>query len=911
MAEQTRWIYAFAPGRAEGTLEMKHILGGKGASLAHMSSQELPVPPGFTISAECCAYYYSHHQSWPPGLAAELKQHLKWLEETTGRQYAKGPRPLLVSVRSGAAISMPGMMDTVLNVGLHPGLESEMQEPVLFWTAYHEFIASFGSIVAGVPAEVFENLEQELRSNFGRSPDEELSAEEAKQVAARLLSAYEEQTGEAFPTDPEVLLHRAIDAVFDSWSGERAVKYRQHHDIRNLAGTAVNVQSMFPSEVSGVLFTVNPNTGNTSEMIVEASRGLGEAVVSGRVSPDIYVLDRETLTTKESPVTEGKGPGCLPEKYLQELGKLSLKVEQLFGHPADIEWGLAEGKLALLQARRIAGLEVVLDLESARQQEITKLKAWATDRTRVWCVHNLGETLSAPRPLTWDIVAHFMSGIGGFGEMYKELGYIPSSDIDRRGFLDLIGGQVYADLTRAPQLFFDRFPLEYDLTGAPEGLVDALDSPPRKMDFSGAGPRFFLRLPYYVYKMVSSQRRIKKLLPLCLDKLQDEILPPFLSYVRETRELDLDKLSETVLLEELDARIDRVMTKFGKESLKPTFFAALTYGLVENNLCAVLGEEKGKTIARQLMTGLGADKTLEASIALYEVAQEKRSLESFLDEYGHRAVNELELAQPRWREDTDYLQRMTESYRTSSSRAPVELHQQQREQRQELEAKLPEMLSCEGGASLVNELQQNLKRAQSYMPWRETGKHYLMMGYELIRQVLQELARRWDLGSDIYFLRRGELARFLEGAHKLKDDITRRKVRWQALQRSTFPEVIRSDELEALEHPTEIKTEGRELEGVALASGSATGIAELLKNPHEARQMDDYVIVCPSTDPGWTPLFVRAVGLVVERGGMLSHGAVVARDFGIPAVRITNALQRIPDGAKLRVDGNAGKVYLL
>jgi pyruvate,water dikinase len=398
---------------------------------------------------------------------------------------------------------------------------------------------------------------------------------------------------------------------------------------------------------------------------------------------------------------------------------------------------------------------------------------------------------------------------------------------------------------------------------------------------------------------------------VCLDKLRTEILPPFLSYVRAARARNLSGLSERELLEELDVRIERVMTKFGKESLKPTFFAALTYGLVENNLCAVLGEREGKAVARQVMMGLEGDKTLEASIALYEVAQGDRRLDSFLEEYGHRAVNELELAQPRWREDTGYLERMMANYRAPGSRSPAWLHQQQREQREAVEAKLPEILSSEGGASLVDEVQQDLKRAQEFMPWRETSKHYLMMGYELIREVLEELGWRWEVGSDINFLHCDELSSFGERANTLKEQIAQRKVRWQALQRLTFPEVIRSDELERLDQPVEIQGEGRELEGVALAAGAATGTAQLLRSPDEARDMEDYIIVCPSTDPGWMPLFVRARGLVVERGGMLSHGAVVARDFGIPAVRITAALQRIPDGAPLRVDGNAGKVYLL
>ena len=906
MTEAKKMTYVFGADRTEGTVDMRDILGGKGASLAHMSREGLPVPPGFTISAECCGYYFSHDKTWPPGLEAQVHQQMQRLEEVTDRRFGKAPRPLLVSVRSGAAVSMPGMMDTILNTGLHPGL-CESWNPITFWYDYAEYVSSYARSVTDMPADAFEEMERQLRRERGRSPEDILSPEESEELAKQFLEAYKYHTGEDFSTDPGELLRRAINAVFESWTSARAIHYRQHHGIRRLTGTAVNVQAMFPSEVSGVLFTVNPNTGNSSEMIIEAARGLGELVVSGRVSPDIYVLDRETMKAKESPGENG----CLAEKHLRELGELALKVEEVFGHAADIEWGLAEGKLVLLQARRIAGLDVVMDLKQARLDEIANLKALAGDQTKVWCIHNLAETIPAPRPLSWDIVSQFMSGAGGFGRMYKELGYVPSKQIDERGFLDLIGGRIYADLTRAPELFFDRFPLKYDLDKTPEDMIDALDAPPQKSDFTNVDPRFYLRLPYYLYKMLATQRQIKKQLPAYLKRLQEEILPPYLSYVEETRKMDLGALSDEELLEEFDARLDRVMNDFGKESIKPTFFAGLCYGMVEGTLCSVLGEAKGKTIGRQLVMGLGGDKTLEADAALYDVAYDKRIMDSFLEEYGHRGINEFELAQPRWREDPNYLKRILATYRHPDTRPPQEHHEEQKARREELEAKLPEMFAAEGGAFLLDGLRQDLKDAQTYMPWRETAKHYLMMGYELLRWVLEELGCRWELDSDIHFLCYEELFQYRQRQRELKQEIARRKVRWQALQRIELPEVIRSDDLSVVGKPMARFAVTNELEGMALASGVAEGVAQLLRSPDEARDLENYIIVCPSTDPGWTPLFVRAVALVVERGGMLSHGAVVARDFGIPAVRITGAMRRIPDGAKLRVDGNESKVYIL
>ena len=205
------------------------------------------------------------------------------------------------------------------------------------------------------------------------------------------------------------------------------------------------------------------------------------------------------------------------------------------------------------------------------------------------------------------------------------------------------------------------------------------------------------------------------------------------------------------------------------------------------------------------------------------------------------------------------------------------------------------------------------------MPYRETGKYYLMMGYELVRAVLLELAERWDLGSDIFFLRLEELEQFdgrggpSGGAGEaLRERIAARRIRWQSAQRLEVPEVIDSENLNDLGIAREAEEEATELAGQAVAAGVATGPARIVFDPREAGDLGaDYILVCPSTDPGWTTLFLHARGLVVERGGVLSHGAIVARDFGIPAVVCAGATGRIPPGARIRVDGNRGRINVL
>ena len=572
-----KWVYFFGGGQAEGDPERKDILGGKGASLAAMSRAGLPVPPGFTISAECCRLFFEADRRWPEGLEEQVRRALARLEEITGRKFGRGDRPLLVSVRSGAAISMPGMMDTILNCGVNPDLAEEVPDRDRFWRVYAQFVQMFARTVADISPSVFPT---------GDPPEAS---------AKQYIRIYEERTGRPFPTDPWQALRECIDAVFNSWNNERAVTYRKAHDIRGLAGTAVNVQSMFPSEVSGILFTTNPNAIEAGEMIVEASFGLGEAVVSGDVTPDRFVLDRRTLKVKERTlgrkihVVAALGAGTaeeprpedwtLSDRQLRELGEMALRVEEYFGHPVDLEWGLAEGRFGLLQARAIRGLEVAEDVEEGRREEIERLRALARGKRRVWVVHNLAETLRAPTPLTWDVIRHFMSGDGGFGRMYQYLGYRPGAEVRREGFLELICGRIYADPERAAGLFFDAMPLAYKVEEVRENPA-LLETAPTTFDPERADARFLLRLPITIYCMLRAGRRIKRLRRRALERFTETVLPPYLDYVKAAREEDLSRLSTAEVIAEFHRRRRRVLDEFGPESLLPGFFGGMAYQFV-------------------------------------------------------------------------------------------------------------------------------------------------------------------------------------------------------------------------------------------------------------------------------------------------------------------------------------------
>ncbi|MBV8881209.1 MAG: hypothetical protein JO332_14685 [Planctomycetaceae bacterium] len=890
-------IRFFGPGVSDEK-PSKEILGGKAYSLMTMTAAGLPVPPGFTITTQCCAAYYEAGKKWPHGLEQELRQALDWLEQVTGRRLGAAPKPLLVAVRSGAAQSMPGMMDTVLNVGLRPELASCAPNPERFWQDLRDFVRGFGETVCGLDFD-------EMEKAAGQG-----SAEEQ---ARHCLSAFEKLAGKPFPTEPWEMLASAVSAVFHSWNSERAIKYREHHNVRGLAGTAVTVMTMFPSERSGILFTEDPNRPDQGRIIIEASYGLGEAIVRGHVEPDIFCVDRKSGRIIEKRANTG-AEACVSDEEALTLAKLGLDVEAFYKTPVDVEWGIADGKLCLLQSRPVRGLDILRAVPKVREEEISRLQKLAAGRPKAaWAVHNLAETLPAPTPLTWDIVGKGFMG-NGFLKLYQDLGFDPSERVLKDGFLELIAGRIYMDVERSAELFFKNLPMEYDLSGAAGKISEVLLDRPTKFAVERAGLGFLLKLPLTILGMIGASRVMKKVVRTGLDDLQQRILPAFNEFVRKARAKNLKDLPDDAVLAEIAEREKVALNQYGPELLKPGFLAAYYHGRLASTLELVLGASEGRALTSKLLAGLEGDKTVESNIALYRVAKGEMTIEAYLAEYGHRAVNELELAEPRWSEDPAYpKQRVAQFQKSSGGTSPVDLHHKKHRERLEAEKTIGRLLLENGASSLEDEVMEDLVGAQRHMPWRETCKHSFILGVALVREAVEVMAERWDLGKDIYYLRREELWQFKSRRDALIAQIQERKLKWAAWQRLPMPELLRGTDLQALGRDEERPaSQDGVFSGVGVASGIGTGTARILHSPSEAGDLDQgYVLVCPTTDPSWTPLFVHASGLVVERGGMLSHGAIVARDFGIPAVVLPGATKLIPEGSTARIDGNKGRVELL
>ena len=583
----------------------------------------------------------------------------------------------------------------------------------------------------------------------------------------------------------------------------------------------------------------------------------------------------------------------------------------------DIEWGLCDGKFVLLQSRAVRGLDVARDTEVGRLEEVERLKKLVAAEEskvaaegKVWLVHNLAETLEAPTPLTWDIMRAFMSGEGGFGAMYRDFGYRPTQRMRKEGFLELICGRIYVDVDRAAQLFWEGLPFKYDHKKV---LADPriLEAAPKEFDANRADDKFLARLPGTILAMFRCSRITKKARRRAAEIFEDEILPPYKAYIAEQRSRNLAELTADQVVAELHHRLERVLTDFGKESLKPGFFGGVARGELEATLAQLMGPEEAPRYCNVLTSGLEGDSTVEQNAMLFAVAKGQASLEDFIDRYGHRGVGEMELSQPRWREDASYLRQIISSQKTGEANSPAALHKTNAQRREQAMSELPGKLADWGGSFMREEIEEVAREAQALLPYREIGKHYLLMGYELIRTAIMELGRRWRLGDDIFFLHLDEMEGFESNSAALVKEIARRKIRWQSALRLDHPDVINSAELDRLGLMREI-TGSKKLTGLSLSAGTVQGTARIVRSPNEAKDLgDDCILICPSTDPSWTALFTTIKGLVVERGGVLSHGAITARDFSIPAVACPDATQIIKDGATVRVDGDRGRIDIV
>jgi pyruvate,orthophosphate dikinase len=381
-APKGKWVFGFGDGRAEGKAGMRNLLGGKGAGLAEMANLGLPVPPGFTITTDVCTYYYAHDNQYPKDLTAQVEKALAAVGKITGKTFGDKSNPLLVSVRSGARASMPGMMDTVLNLGLNDetveAVAAKSGDRRFAYDSYRRFITMYSDVVLGVGHEHFEELLDHHKERQGYSLDTDLTADDWAELVERYKKRVKDELGRDFPQDPHEQLWGAIGAVFGSWMNQRAITYRRLHSIPESWGTAVNVQAMVfgnmgDTSATGVAFTRNPSTGEKKlygEFLINAQ---GEDVVAGIRTPQEISEAARAESGSDKPSMEK----AMPKAYA-ELTRIYNTLERHYRDMQDLEFTVEQGKLWMLQTRsgkRTAKASLRIAVELANEGLITKNEA--------------------------------------------------------------------------------------------------------------------------------------------------------------------------------------------------------------------------------------------------------------------------------------------------------------------------------------------------------------------------------------------------------------------------------------------------------------------------------------------------------------------------------------------------------
>lgn len=714
-------------------------------------------------------------------------------------------------------------------------------------------------------------------------------------------------------TPEEVLA--AIGKCRASARSDRTLAYLREHNMKpGDVAMAVVVQRLVAAETAGVLFTVDPKTGSRDHMLIEAAWGLGETVVSGEVQPDIirvradepriesYRVARKTRARQFGEAEAGPVPdekqmrACLSAATILRLRDVGLQAVAALGEGQDIEWAVEDGTVYVLQARPITTLRETDAYRKLVRETKQRLSDLRRDGRGPWVRHNLGETLPHPTPFTWSLISRFMSGDGGFGSLYRKLGFEPGPAVCRQSFLERIGGEIYMDCSLMVEMFSQDYPFAYDV-GALRENPDAAQQPPTV-------PNGGFRQMKRAARLAADSTRLMRQIAGDLDKTFDlEQAPAMLKWSRAQEAIALHSLDNDELIALWERQTRRVLDEFAAAAFLPGMVVAYAMERLQRSLEEHAWNDAPAELVARLAVSPQPDRTIAAHVALHKVATGEITLEVWLDEYGHRAPGEFELAVPRWSERPEDARRMAALLADQAD--PQANHASRLA---DAEAGLAHLRSSLRPAAF-EEVRARARLLQRYWRFREDGKYYLMHAYAALRRTALEFGRRLNIGDDIFFLKPPEVLEALRTGFVPADRIGRRLVRYAVETRMCPPHVIGDEELESLGAARTVRSASA-FPAHGVSFGTAQGPAAIVHVPEAVEEMPSgAILVCPSTDPSWTPLFAQAAGLVLERGGALSHGAVVAREMGLPAVVLPDATRLFEEGEPLGVDANAGCVY--
>lgn len=871
------------------------VAGGKGANLSRLIRANLPVPAGFVISTNAYRYFVSSN-----GLQESIER-----------------------------------------------LSQDAADPAAFDDASRKIRELFAA--APMPdglSDAFSRAYLQL----GQGP-----------VAVRSSATAEDLPEASFAGQQDSYLNirgqeSLTEAVRNCWSSlwtARAMAYRRKQEIPSAGvGLAVVVQEMVEAESAGVLFTINPLSGDEDEMLVNATWGLGEALVAGHVNPDSLVLDKASGGIKEmrigdkafmtTPANKGTTESPVPASrrsqpaltpvLASELAALCRQVEEIFGSAQDIEWAIAGGRIALLQSRPVT------TLTKRQPGQAPGDDAWPPHLDAIpqpfdhWSQMDVGERWPEPvTPLTWSTAEPMLAENMSHSDSVQAIKapYVHQIQWSRREF-----GRVYFNEGAMAHLLRDGFGMPASImAGTMGGQADL----PANQDGWRWGT-FIRRLPSIIRMSLKWERDLKAYV---------ELFPRIEDWIEAFMARDLSGLADERLWAESQSvwrpRLMEAMDYHAVATASSTNDIGMLQGLVRRipggdqltyqlmaGLNGVIAAEMAPALWRMTaklheldLTGIVLDQ--DPSSALHTLRETPGSepfftlFDSFLQRHGHRCMTEAEWLFPRWIEAPHQVIEMIASYtRAGDDYNPLTAEAKQRQEREQATARVEDSLD----PLRRTYFRWMLRRAQQNVKLRDNGQHYVVMLLLPIRRIYATLGRRWakrgwlEQADDFFFLATSDIEGTIFGGGPqnasldLKQITAQRRLSYEYWHKVSFPEVLGADGLPL--PPIGMSSEADILSGIPASGGQATGPAVVINSPKEAgRIKSGQILVTRATDPGWTPIFSVISGLVLEVGGQLSHGAIVAREYGLPAVvNVAEATTRIANGQTIEVDGTTGVVRL-
>lgn len=887
--------------------------GGKGMNLARLSRAGLPVPGGFFITTQAYRDFVASNQVGP------------FIQQTIEKTDPNDPPALNEASSAIRARFSQGQ------------IPAETKQAIA--AAYQDLIVN--------PSTMLRTTHQ---SSIINPP-----------VAVRSSATAEDLPDMSFAGQQDTFLNvigeeALLKAVIDCWSSlwtARAIGYRARNDIPHEdVALAVVVQAMVPSEASGVLFTANPLNGKRTETVIDATLGLGEALVSGQVEPDQYIVANDgaindgailqkNIGAKATVIRGQAGGGtvteqvaaadrqAIPDAVIGELVTLGNQVADLFGFPQDIEWGWAEGKLHLLQSRPITSLFPV----PVDDQYPEQLKMWFSFAA----VQGMMDPLT---PLGQDTMKGVFAGLAAiFGYDY---------DVDSQRVLFSAGERLWVNITAVIRHPIGRKLIRSFLSMIDPAVTQAIESlwddprlqPERgwfKLRTFGRILRFFgpVFIGFLRTMRHPERQRIR------FQQYLDGVIADFSDRFSRAESLP----GQLVLFEEIMAT--------GFAHLLPRFFSVFAAGMASLNLLLHLRPEEGPD-PLTLTRGLPHNVTTKMDLALWQAAKgiqgdetavthftrtapetlasqyhkqqlpqvAQTAVAQFLDQYGMRGLAEIDFGRPRWREDPTPIMQVLQSYLniTAPDKAPDAVFERGR---QEAEAAIEPLATAvrqtRGGWFKARLVGIAAKRIRAVAGLRETPKFFMIRMLGIARAGLLDSAQKLaeagvlDRPDDLFFLRLAELKALAAGEQQdWPALVTRRRENYhREKMRRQIPRLILSDGHTFYEGVNTPAGAG-DLAGTPVSPGVVEGVVHVVLDPHGTQLAPGEILVCPGTDPAWTPLFLAAGGLVTEVGGLMTHGSVVAREYGIPAVvGVDRATTRLQTGQTIRLDGSSGQIEII